>query len=186
MDALPAKEAPPDVTSYKSFCQTKPQNFLLRLKSVRNWLMRWPGDSWSFSRSISMIIFELELMTRRTSKHAGSSELIFTRPATTLPSRSKNTTFAPSTRFLLVANFIYLGRSLLWAACFSIFKDFLAVLVAQHCTLMTDWLGRSVGRQSFGVAICLITNITPKNKKKHPKISLKLQNMHLFAFNLKK
>ena len=34
--------------------------------------------------------------------------------------------------------------------------------------------------------ICLIPNFTPKNNKKRPKISLKLQNMHLSAFNLEK
>ena len=35
--------------------------------------------------------------------------------------------------------------------------------------------------------ICLIPNFTTKNNKKAPKkISLKLQNMHIFAFNLEK
>ena len=32
----------------------------------------------------------------------------------------------------------------------------------------------------------MITNLIPQNNKKHPKISLKLQNMHLFALNLQK
>ena len=86
MDALPAKEAPPDVTSQKTFaklnfcsalaklCQTKPQSFCSAAQKCPELTNEMAGDFWSLARSISMII--IELMTRRTSVNATGSKLM--------------------------------------------------------------------------------------------------------------